>query len=119
MCEYPWNPDSSTLATIVVSRTIAYDTLEWISRDPIGEAGGINLYGYVYNDPAGLVDPLGLLSQAQYNQLQTSMTGIGAATGGIIETRGQAIIPDRKMGSRLEPDADRSSIGRKGRDLTL
>lgn len=32
----------------------------WISRDPIGEAGGINLYGYVQNNPTGYVDSLGL-----------------------------------------------------------
>jgi RHS repeat-associated protein len=32
----------------------------WISRDPIGEAGGTNLYGYVGNDPINLWDPLGL-----------------------------------------------------------
>lgn len=33
----------------------------WLSRDPIGEAGGINLYGYVGNSPLGRVDPLGLI----------------------------------------------------------
>ena len=33
----------------------------WISRDPIGEAGGINLYEYVYNDPVALYDPEGLI----------------------------------------------------------
>jgi RHS repeat-associated protein len=32
----------------------------WISRDPIGEAGGVNLYGYVSNDPGNGVDPFGL-----------------------------------------------------------
>jgi RHS repeat-associated protein len=31
----------------------------WPSRDPIGEAGGINLYGYVLNDPINLWDSLG------------------------------------------------------------
>ncbi|MCG3128228.1 MAG: hypothetical protein CHACPFDD_03105 [Phycisphaerae bacterium] len=31
----------------------------WMSRDPIGEWGGLNLYGFVGNDPANAVDPLG------------------------------------------------------------
>ena len=34
----------------------------WISRDPIEEEGGINLYAYVSNNPVNLVDPLGLSS---------------------------------------------------------
>jgi RHS repeat-associated protein len=33
----------------------------WMNRDPLGEAGGINLYGFVANDPINLVDPDGLL----------------------------------------------------------
>jgi RHS repeat-associated protein len=32
----------------------------WLSRDPIGEAGGENLYGFVGNDPVNRVDLLGL-----------------------------------------------------------
>lgn len=32
----------------------------WISRDPIGEAGGINLYAYVGNGVLVAIDPLGL-----------------------------------------------------------
>jgi len=38
----------------------------WYSRDPMGEAGGINLYGYVANDPVDAFDPLGLDSSAAY-----------------------------------------------------
>jgi RHS repeat-associated protein len=36
------------------------DIGRWISRDPIRERGGLNLYGFVGNDPVNNVDPLGL-----------------------------------------------------------
>ena len=32
----------------------------WLSRDPIGELGGLNLYGYAMGDPVLLIDPSGL-----------------------------------------------------------
>jgi RHS repeat-associated protein len=32
----------------------------WLNRDPIQEAGGINLYGFVGNNPINFVDPYGL-----------------------------------------------------------
>jgi RHS repeat-associated protein len=33
----------------------------WISRDPIAEKGGMNLYGFVRNDPVATLDALGLM----------------------------------------------------------
>jgi RHS repeat-associated protein len=35
-------------------------TGRWLSRDPIGEAGGPNLYGFAYNDGINAIDLLGL-----------------------------------------------------------
>lgn len=32
----------------------------WLTRDPLGEDGGINVYGFVGNDPVNTVDPDGL-----------------------------------------------------------
>ena len=39
----------------------------WLSPDPIGEAGGINLYAYVGNDPVNAWDPLGLRDVIAYD----------------------------------------------------
>lgn len=38
-------------------------TGRWLSRDPIGERGGLNLYGMVNNVPTGFFDILGLVLQ--------------------------------------------------------
>ena len=32
----------------------------WITRDPVAERGGFNLYSFVRNAPSGLIDPFGL-----------------------------------------------------------
>jgi RHS repeat-associated protein len=49
-------------------------TGRWLSRDPIGENGGLNIYGYVGNDPLGAVDPEGLnghdISETPYERSQ-------------------------------------------------
>ena len=55
----------------------------WVSRDPIGEYGGINLYGYIGNDPIYRRDYLGL-----------SPTGVlyGGAIGGFIGGLGALVL---------------------------
>lgn len=40
-------------------RVLRTDQGRWMSRDPIGYAGGVNLYGYVGNGPVVGVDPSG------------------------------------------------------------
>ncbi|MBI5896212.1 MAG: RHS repeat-associated core domain-containing protein [Desulfobacterales bacterium] len=32
----------------------------WLNRDPLGEAGGLNLYAFIQNNPTNVVDPNGL-----------------------------------------------------------
>jgi RHS repeat-associated protein len=64
----------------------AYDPAQgrWLSPDPIGIAGGINLYGYVDNDPVNATDSLGLAkdSEDKYATLLCALAGlvIGSAT---------------------------------------
>ena len=68
----------------------AYDpvTGRWLSRDPIGENGGVNLYGYVSNSPLNLWDPLGLEVDANFN------VGTGRVT-----------VTDRDTGASASMDA--------------
>ena len=42
-------------------RFYAAEFQRWLNRDPIEEDGGINLFGYVGNDPVANVDPWGLV----------------------------------------------------------
>lgn len=46
----------------VRSASAVYDPRlgRWLSRDPLGEEGGLNLYAYCGNDPVNRHDPLGL-----------------------------------------------------------
>ncbi len=61
----------------------AYDPYSgrWLSRDPAGEDGGINLYAYVAGDPLNFVDIDGLSTtyygQATYYNLPGSSTASG------------------------------------------
>jgi len=38
------------------------ETGRWLSKDPIGIAGGLNLYAFCGNNPVNFVDPMGLVS---------------------------------------------------------
>lgn len=50
--------------------------------DPVGYAGGINLYAYVLNDPVNWVDPLGLYIVCRPVAITTSGSeGVGTVTG--------------------------------------
>ena len=51
-------------------------TGRWLSRDPIEEQGGINLYCFVGNAPAGRWDYLGLVSKSRCAQLMEKYKNI-------------------------------------------
>ncbi|MEI7775587.1 MAG: RHS repeat-associated core domain-containing protein [Verrucomicrobiota bacterium] len=42
----------------------------WISRDPIGEEGGLNIYGFIDNNPIGFTDTLGLQPTLSFKSIQ-------------------------------------------------
>ena len=50
---------------LTIYRAYDADQGRWLSRDPIGEDGGMNLYAYIDNNPLNGVDATGLISSLQ------------------------------------------------------
>ena len=61
------------------------ETGRYVSADPIGLAGGMNLYAYVENDPVNWIDPWGL-------RFAESWGAGGAAIGGTIVAGGSLVV---------------------------
>lgn len=51
---------SASGLNLTIFRAYSSSLGRWLSRDPIGEDGGINLYDYVENDPMSRTDKFGL-----------------------------------------------------------
>jgi hypothetical protein len=51
---------SLELGFMTMPSSILIDIGDFLNRDPIEEAGGLNLYGLVNNDPANSFDVLGM-----------------------------------------------------------
>ena len=82
------------------SRGRGYKTVsgrhEWLNRDPIQEAGGLNLYGYVGNNPVNRIDPLGLQIQViaespEAIELEEAIAADAEAAGNAIEAETESI----------------------------
>lgn len=92
----------------------AYDpTLgRWLSRDPIGEAGGGNLYGYVGNAPVKWIDSLGLFPanfiqdyEGRFHSTPTGYTTAGYDNMAVSPQKPQDQI-DQTIGQLLRGEAD-------------
>ena len=76
--------------------TFNYNELKWPNRDPIQEAGGLNLYGYVGNNPVNRIDPLGLQIQViaespEAIELEEAIAADAEAAGNAIEAETESI----------------------------
>jgi len=68
---------------VTVNDTLDYDTFGWISRDPIEESGGTNLYEYALNEPMTITDRSGLIPYYPWNPADPFGTpgGVGLPPG--------------------------------------
>jgi hypothetical protein len=66
----------------------------WLSRDPIAERGGRNLYGFVYNNPIGRIDRLGLFVETCPGSLEAiaARCACKAAAGGEAGSAGGPLV---------------------------
>ncbi len=66
---------------LALYRAYDADLGRWISRDPIAEEAGLNLYRYVFNNPTRLTDMFGLLVDAYFNVYQGLLTVVDRESG--------------------------------------
>ncbi len=85
-------------------------TGRWLNRDPIEEDGGVNLYGFVENDPIDWVDVLGLEGNAPGSLYDTAEEAMDA--GGRYATEGA----ERNLSGRQENYDKMSRSDQVGRD---
>jgi RHS repeat-associated protein len=76
----------------------AYDPAfgRWLSRDPIGETGSVNLYAYSANQSVRRIDPLGL-----YDWRQTSRAADVGAYNGAMEGLAKSLLATAISGGLL------------------
>ncbi len=90
------------------------DSGRWISRDPIQEEGGLNLYAYVDSDPINAFDELGLVSSLQ------GLAGASAADIAFLFGGGAAVTTAMSIAmQKLECPENGIDWGRVGKDVAV
>ena len=94
-------------SNLILTMYRAYDAElgRWLLRDPIEEEGGINLYGYVSNNPVNGVDPLGLELQEMVNTVW-NVEPYDASVAKSQAIRAEAIASNSKLPGKYDGPQD-------------
>ena len=101
--------DSETGLVLCTHRFYDPASGRWLTRDPMGYDGGVNLYGYVGNDPANGIDPDGTSVALPFPVIGGGLTlgdilgglrGLGAGAVGVLGT-GAALTGGLTLGGVL------------------
>jgi RHS repeat-associated protein len=75
------------------------ETGRWLSNDPIGISGGLNLYAFCSNDPVNFVDPMGLAIVKNKTSWPIVVSGgLGEGRGHENPTPYYAVVPPGSAG---------------------
>ena len=76
----------------------------WLNRDPVAEAGGGNLYGYVGNEPSDYFDPFGLNRYLYFFGHMWIGVDIYDSNGNVIGQMDLSFAPEAFWGNQLPDD---------------
>jgi len=86
------SPAYITLAVVITTPSCK----RFLNPDPIGEAGGVNLYGFVGNNPVSRIDPYGLEGNPIIGlgrAYSSDPFGAGSLPGGFYYSPGAYYVP--------------------------
>ena len=97
--------DSETGLILCTHRYYDPSTGRWLTRDPLGYGGGVNLYGYVGNDPGNRWDPLGYTTYGITINVGISFgpVSVGVSVGGKGDSNGTGGVSGSIWGTARWP----------------